>query len=56
MSSWASYQVANDQVVNDFYPTRLLTSPDYGMAFCFTDPVFLYLLCILHSKVNIVFC
>jgi hypothetical protein len=54
MSGWAAYQVVNDPVMMDFYLGRVLTSPDYGMAFCFTAPVFLYLLCILYPKVNIV--
>ena len=54
MSGWAAYQVVNDPVMMDFYLGRVLTSPDYGMAFCFTAPVFLYLLYILYPNVSIV--
>jgi len=36
-----------------FVPLLLLTSPDYGLTFCFTTPVFLYLLILFYSKVNL---
>jgi hypothetical protein len=54
LSFWAPYQVVNGSVVMDFNPELLFTSPDYGMAFCFTAPVFLYLLYILYPNVSIV--
>ena len=53
LSFWAPYQVEANVVLPDFNPALLLTSPDYGLTFCFTAPVFLYLLFILFPKVNI---
>jgi len=53
LSFWAPYQVKANVVLPDFNPVLLLTSPDYGLTFCFTAPVFLYLLFILFPKVNI---
>ena len=53
LSFWAPYQFKANVVLPDFNPTLLLTSPDYGLTFCFTTPVFLYLLFILFPKVNI---
>jgi len=53
LSFWAPYQVKANVVLPDFNPALLLTSPDYGLTFCFTAPVFLYLLFILFPKVNI---
>lgn len=52
-SFWSPYQVKGNVVLPDFNPILLLTSPDYGLTFCFTAPVFLYLLFILFPKVNI---
>ena len=53
LSFWAPYQVKANVVLPDFNPALLLTSSDYGLTFCFTAPVFLYLLLILFPKVNI---
>jgi len=53
LSFWSPYQVKANAVLPDFNPALLLTSPDYGLTFCFTTPVFLYLLFILFPKVNI---
>ena len=36
----------------DFAPVLLLTSPDYGLYFCMTTPVFLFLLILFYPKVN----
>jgi len=52
-SFWAPYQVKENVVLPDFNPALLLTSPDYGLTFCLTAPVFLYLLLILFPKINI---
>jgi len=46
---WAPYDTT---IKPDFSPIRLLTSPDYGLTFCFTTPVFLLLLILFHPKVN----
>ena len=53
LSFWAPYQVKANVVLSDFNPVLLLSSPDYGLTFCLTAPVFLYLLFILFPKVNI---
>ena len=53
LSFWSPYKVEGDVVLPNFNPTLLLTSPDYGLTFCFTTPVFLYLLFVLFPKVNI---
>jgi hypothetical protein len=36
----------------DFDPVLLLTSPDYGLYFCMTTPVFLFLLILFYPKIN----
>ena len=36
----------------NFDPVLLLTSPDYGLYFCMTTPVFLFLLILFYPKVN----
>ena len=53
LSFWSPYKVEADVVLPNFNPALLLTSPDYGLTFCFTTPVFLYLLFVLYPKVNI---
>jgi len=53
LSFWAPYQVKANVVLPDFNPALLLTSADYGLTFCFTAPVFLYLLFILFPKINL---
>jgi len=53
LSFWAPYRVSGDVVFPDFTMMRILTAPDYGLAFCFTAPVFLYLMFILYPAVNV---
>ena len=53
LSFWAPYQIKANMVLSNFNPALLLTSPDFGLTFCFTAPVFLYLLFILFPKINI---
>lgn len=53
LAFWSPYQVQADVVLPDFNPVLLLTSPDYGLTFCFTTPVFLFLLFVIFPKVNI---
>lgn len=36
----------------DSNPLLLLTSPDYGLTFCFTSAVFLFLLILLYPGVD----
>lgn len=35
-----------------FYPLLLLTSPDFGLAYCFATPVFMFLLILFYPNVN----
>jgi hypothetical protein len=49
LAFWAPY---NSAVQPDFSPALLLTSPDYGLAFCFTTPVFLFLLILFYPQVD----
>jgi len=46
---WAPY---NELILPDFNPWRLLTTPDCGLTFCFTTPVFLYLLILFYPGVD----
>jgi hypothetical protein len=39
-------------VVFNFNPLFLLTSPDYGLAYCFMTPVFLFLLILCYPNVD----
>ena len=41
-----------DDVQPYFNPVLLITSPDYGLTFCFTTPVFLFLLVLFYPKVD----
>ena len=49
LAFWSPY---NDQVQPHFNPVLLITSPDYGLTFCFTTPVFLFLLVLFYPKVD----
>jgi hypothetical protein len=49
---WGPYAVTNGIIRPDFNPLLLLTSPDYGLTFCFTTPVFLLGLILFHQQVN----
>ena len=49
LAFWAPYDA---QVKPYFNPLLLLTSPDYGLTFCFATPVFLFLLILFYPKVN----
>ena len=46
---WSPY---NSEVQPYFNPVLLITSPDYGLTFCFTTPVFLFLLILFYPKVD----
>ena len=41
-----------NRVVPNFQPVLLLTSPDYGLAYCFVTPVFLFLLILSYPRVD----
>ena len=49
LAFWSPY---NSEVQPYFNPVLLISSPDYGLTFCFTTPVFLFLLVLFHPKVN----
>lgn len=52
LAFWAPYTAVNMAVQPRFDPLLLLTSPDYGMTFCFTTPVFLLGLILFYPSVN----
>jgi hypothetical protein len=49
LAFWGPY---NPALQPDFNPILLLTSPDYGLTFCFTTPVFLFLLILIYPQVD----
>jgi hypothetical protein len=49
----AFWTPVNAELQPNFDPLLLLTSPDYGLYFCMTTPVFLFLLILFYPKVNI---
>jgi hypothetical protein len=49
LAFWAPYDA---EVRPYFNPLLLLTSADYGLTFCFTTPVFVFLLVLFYPKVN----
>jgi hypothetical protein len=50
---WSPIALEGTKVVPDFSPLLLLTSPDYGLAYCFVTPVFLFLLILFYPKVDV---
>lgn len=50
LAFWSPY---NDAVQPYFNPLLLITSPDYGLTFCLTTPVFLFLLVLFYPKVDV---
>lgn len=53
LAFWAPYVSSGNGVQPDFNPLLLLVSPDYGLTFCFTTPIFLFLLIIFYPQVNL---
>lgn len=49
---WSPMRVEGAQVMPDFNPLLLLTAPDYGLAYCFLTPVFLFLLILAWPQVD----
>jgi hypothetical protein len=49
---WSPVALEGNRVVPRFDPTLLLTSPDYGLAYCFMTPVFLFLLILFYPDVD----
>lgn len=52
LAFWAPYAPHGMGVRPDFNPLLFLVSPDYGLSFCFTTPVFLFLLILFYPNVN----
>lgn len=52
LAFWSPVRVEGTRAVPDFNPVLLLTSPDYGLAYCYLTPVFLFLLILAWPKVN----
>lgn len=49
---WSPVRMEGMRAVPDFNPMLLLTSPDYGLAYCYLTPVFLFLLILAWPEVN----
>ncbi len=49
---WSPIAYQDGRFVFDFNPLLLLTSPDYGLAYCFMTPVFLFLLLLAWPQVD----
>ena len=49
----AFWSPVNSKIMPNFNPILLLNSPEYGLTFCLTTPVFLFLLILFYPKVNI---
>ncbi|GAI33403.1 unnamed protein product, partial [marine sediment metagenome] len=52
LAFWSPYRATGAGVRPDFDPLLLLASPDYGLTFCLTTPVFLFLLILFYPKVS----
>ena len=52
LAFWGPYTSTTGTIRPDFNLLLLLTSPDYGLTFCFTTPVFLLGLILIHPHVN----
>jgi hypothetical protein len=53
LAFWSPIGLEGDQIVPNFDPLLLLTSPDYGLAYCFVTPVFLFFLVLFYPQVNL---
>ncbi len=49
---WSPIAFDGSRVVFDFNPRLLLTSPDYGLAYCFMTPVLLFLIVLAWPQVD----
>jgi hypothetical protein len=49
---WSPVALEGDSVAPNFDPLLLLTSADYGLAYCFMTPVFLFLLILFYPGVD----
>jgi hypothetical protein len=49
---WSPVGLEGDKIVPNWDPLLLLTSPDYGLAYCFATPVFLFFLILAYPHVD----
>lgn len=49
---WSPIALEGSKIVPNPNPTLLLTSPDYGLTYCFMTPVFLFLLILFYPRVD----
>ena len=52
LTFWSPIAVEGSRFVYDFNPLLLLTSPNYGLTYCFLTPVLLFLLILAWPQVN----
>jgi hypothetical protein len=52
LAFWLPFRSEANAVVPDFNPLLLLTSADFGLAYCFATPVFMFLLILFYPNVN----
>ncbi len=52
LTFWSPLTLEGTKAVPNFTPLLLLTSPDYGLAYCFLTPVFLFLLILAWPRVD----
>lgn len=52
LAFWGPWAPEGEAVRPNFDPLLLLTSPDYGLTFCLTTPVFMFLLIQFYPRVN----
>lgn len=49
---WSPFRAEGMVILPDFSPLKLLTDAGYGMTYCFTTPVFLFLLILFYANVD----
>ncbi|MDW8396784.1 MAG: hypothetical protein RMM31_11135, partial [Anaerolineae bacterium] len=52
LAFWSPVAVEDGRAQPDFSPHLLLTSPEYGLAYCFVTPVLLFLAILAYPRVN----
>lgn len=49
---WSPVRITGTLIQPNFDPLLLLTSPDFGLTYCFATPIFLFLLILFYPNVN----
>jgi hypothetical protein len=52
LAFWSPIALEGNSVIPNFNPSLLLTSPDYGLTYCFVTPVILFLLILFYPRVD----